>query len=349
MRKKRRPLVLYLILTAILAALIITAASVGAADIGVTDSLRILLSRIPGLGRLIDVSGIHPTEFTIVLLVRLPRVLLSGLVGCGLAMSGAVLQGVLRNPLADPQVLGISSGAAFGAAVAIAFGLSFSVVGIGGIAAFAFAGALLTILVVWRISFRGGGTSTIGILLAGIAVSSLLTSAITLIMVMRRDQLEKVYLWMLGSFSAASYLKVGFLLIFVIGVLLLILPSCFSLDVLATGDDSAESLGIDAQRLRRRMIILSSLAVAACVCVSGIIGFAGLIIPHIIRLLAGSRSRRLIPLSCMAGAIFMILCDTLARTLAAPAEIPVGAITAVIGAPFFLFLLHKARGKGVRG
>ncbi len=344
--KTRSPVPIFLALAFGLIVLVIAASSVGAADIGAVDSLSILLSRIPGIGRLVDVSNVSETDFTIVLLIRLPRVLLSGLVGCGLAMSGAVLQGVLRNPMADPQVLGISSGAAFGAAVAIALGMSFSVLGIGGIAAFAFVGALLTILIVWRISFGGGKGSVVGILLSGIAVSSLLTSAITLIMVMQRDRLEMVYLWMLGSFSAASYLKVGFLFVFVAGVLLLILPSFFSLDVLATGDDSAESLGIDAQKLRRRMIILSSLAVAASVCVSGIIGFVGLIVPHMIRLLTGSRSRRLIPLSCLAGAIFMILCDTLARTLAAPAEIPVGAITAIIGAPFFLFLLWRARGKG---
>ncbi|MBN1776411.1 MAG: iron ABC transporter permease [Clostridiales bacterium] len=339
---------MYLSLSAALAVLIVAASSVGAADISALDSLHILLSRIPFIDRLADVSRLHPTDFTIVLFIRLPRVLLSGLVGCGLALSGAVLQGVLRNPLADPQVLGISSGAAFGAAVAISFGLSFSVIGIGGIAAFAFVGALLTMLIVWRISFQGGKTSVVGILLAGISVSSLLTAAITLIMVMRRDQLEKVYLWMLGSFSAASYLKVGFLFVIIVVVLALIAPSSFSLDILATGDDSAESLGIEAQKLRRRMIVLSSLAVAACVSVSGIIGFVGLIVPHIIRLMAGSRNRRLIPLSCIAGAIFMILCDTLARTLAAPTEIPVGAITAIIGAPFFLFLLWKARGKGVR-
>jgi len=347
MSKKHLSPILFLILVILLITLVIIASSVGAADIDPLDSLRIILSKIPYIGRLIDVSAISGTDFTIVLLVRLPRVLLSGLVGCGLAMSGAVLQGVLRNPLADPQVLGISSGAAFGAAVAIAFGLSFSVLGIGGIAFFAFLGALLTILVVWRISFHGGKEPVVGILLAGIAVSSLLTAAITMIMVMDRDRLEMVYLWMLGSFSAASYLKAGFLFITVTGVFLLILPSFFSLDVLATGDDSAESLGIDARKLRRKMIILSSLAVAASVCVSGIIGFVGLIVPHIIRLLAGSRSRRLVPLSCIAGAIFMILCDTLARTIAAPAEIPVGAITAIIGAPFFLFLLWRSRGKGV--
>lgn len=348
MRGKRSLLLTYLILSAALAVLIVAATSVGAADISVRDSLHVLLSRIPFIDRLSDVSSIRPTDATIVLLIRLPRVLLSGLVGCGLAVSGAVLQGVLRNPLADPQVLGISSGAAFGAAVAISFGLSFSLFGIGGIAAFALAGALLTMLVVWRISFQGGKTSVVGILLAGISVSSLLTAAITLIMVMRRDQLEKVYLWMLGSFSSASYLKVGFLFVVIVVVLVLIAPSAFSLDILATGDDSAESLGIEARKLRRRMIVLSSLAVAACVSVSGIIGFVGLIVPHIIRLAAGSRNRKLIPLSCIAGAVFMILCDTLARTLAAPTEIPVGAITAIIGAPFFLFLLWRSRGKGVR-
>lgn len=348
MKRKIAVPFIYFALTVCILALIVGASSVGAAGIGVFRSLRILFSRLPLLGNLADQSDFRPSDLTIVLMIRLPRILLAGFAGCGLSMSGAVLQGVLRNPLADPQVLGISSGAAFGAAIAIAFGFSVTAWGLGGIASFALIGALLTILVVWRISFIGGKESVVGILLAGISVSSLLTSAITLIMVMRREQLEKVYMWMLGSFSSATYPKTVFLGVITLVSLIFILPSCFSLDVLATGDDSAESLGIDARRLRRRMIVLSSLCVAACVSVSGIIGFVGLIVPHIVRLMAGSRNRRLIPMSCLAGAIFMILCDTVARTLAAPAEIPVGAITAVIGAPFFLFLLARTRGRGVR-
>lgn len=345
--KKRIPAAaLFIFLAALLLVIIVISASVGAAEISLLSSLRILLSRIPFFGRFVDVSDILPKYRTIVLDIRLPRVLLSGLTGCGLAVSGAVLQGLLRNPLADPQVLGISSGAAFGAAMAITLGLTYSAGGIGGIALMAFLGALATIFIVWKISFAGGRSSTVGILLAGISVSSLLTAAITLMMVMSRDQLEKVYLWMLGSFSSATGTEVIFLLIIIAAGLLFIIPSASSLDIMMTGDESAESLGIDTQKHRRRLLVISSLLVAACVSVSGIIGFVGLIIPHMIRLLTGPKNARLIPLSCLGGAVFMILCDTIARTLAAPSEIPVGAITAVLGAPFFLFLLQRSRRKG---
>lgn len=337
---------LWILLFALLIFVIVISASVGAADISLSDSLRMLLSRIPFLGKRIDISDIPPKYLTIILNIRIPRILLSGLAGCGLAVSGAVLQGLLRNPLADPQVLGISSGAAFGAAIAITLGLTYSAGGIGGIALMAFLGALATIFAVWKISFAGGRSKAIGILLAGISVSSLLTAAITLMMVMSRDQLEKVYLWMLGSFSSATKTEVVFLLMLIGIGLLIVLPSSRSLDIMMTGDESAESLGIDVEKKRRLLLIVSSLLVAACVSVSGIIGFVGLIIPHIIRLLRGPKNAELIPLSALGGAIFMIICDTLARTLAAPSEIPVGAITAVLGAPFFLFLLRRARGKG---
>lgn len=349
MRKRIFPTLLWIGIPLLLVVVVISSASVGAADIKILDSLRALLSKLPVIGGTVDVSNLRSNDFIIIFRIRLPRVLLAGLVGSGLALSGAVLQGVMRNPLADPHVLGISSGAAFGASVAISVGLGGVVFGMGGTTAFAFIGALLTISIVWRIAFRGQRGAVVGILLAGISVSSLLTAAITMMMVMRRDQLEKVYLWMLGSFSSATYPKVILLVIFLTGALFAILPAAFSLDILSTGDESAESLGIDARRLRRRMIVISSLLVAACVSVSGIIGFAGLIVPHMIRLLSGSGNRRLLPLSCFAGAIFMIVCDTLARTIAAPSEIPVGAITSLIGAPFFLFLLWKARAKGVGG
>lgn len=345
--KKRIPAAgLFVFLALALLVIMVISASTGAAEISFLNSLRILLSQIPLVGRFIDTSDILPKYMTIVLNIRLPRVLLAGLAGCGLAVSGAVLQGLLRNPLADPQVLGISSGAAFGAAIAITLGLTYSAGGIGGIALMAFTGALATIFVVWKISFAGGRSSTIGILLAGISVSSLLTAAITLMMVMSRNQLEKVYLWMLGSFSSATGTEVIFLLLIIAAGLLYIIPSSSSLDIMMTGDESAESLGIDVEKYRRLLLIISSLMVAACVSVSGIIGFVGLIIPHIIRLLTGPKNARLIPLSCLGGAVFMILCDTIARTIAAPSEIPVGAITAVLGAPFFLFLLQRSRRKG---
>lgn len=343
---KRKPVVLAILLTALLAIMVAVALSVGAVHVQIRDIIRILMSYIPFFDQQVSTAYIPKSHETIIMAIRLPRILLAGLVGCGLSLSGAVLQGVLRNPLADPQVLGISSGAAFGAAVAISFGFTYSAFGLGGIAGAAFVGALATIFCVWKISFSAGKSSLIGILLAGIAISSLLTSAITMIMVLDREKLEKVYMWMLGSFSAASEMRVIFMLIFVVLGLLAILPLSRALDLMMTGDDSAQSMGVDVEALRKWMILVSSLMVAACVSVSGIIGFVGLIIPHVVRLIAGPRHTRLLPLSCVVGAIFMIICDTLARTMAAPSEIPVGAITAILGAPYFLFLLARSARKG---
>ncbi len=343
---KIKPPLLTILLTILLAIMVVIALSVGAVRVQIRDGIRILMSAIPYLGQRISLEDIPKSHETIILSIRLPRVLLAGLVGFGLSLSGAVLQGVLRNPLADPQVLGISSGAAFGAAVAITFGLTYSSFGIGGIAGASFIGALGTIFCVWRISFSAGKSSLIGILLAGIALSSLLTSAITMIMVFDREKLEIVYMWMLGSFSAAGSLRVIFMSFFAVIGMLGILPFSRTLDIMMTGDDAAKSMGVDVEVMRRWMIIVSSLIVAACVSVSGIIGFVGLIIPHVVRLISGPGHRRLLPLTCVVGAIFMIACDTIARTIAAPSEIPVGAITAVLGAPYFLFLLARSTRKG---
>jgi len=327
---------------------IVGAASLGSAHLSFFDSLRIIGSGIPGLHSIVSTDGIADVYTKIVWQVRMPRILLAGLVGCGLSVVGATFQGLFRNSLADPHILGISSGAAVGATIAIISGISFHFLGLSGICAAAFAGAVVTAFLVYRISSIGSKLPVMNILLTGIAVSAMFSALISLLMTLNRDQIDKVYMWTLGSFSSASKTRVLFLLFFVVAATAGLMLYARKLNVIATGDETAESLGIDTSRVKKVLIVLASLLVAACVSVSGIIGFVGLIIPHCTRIISGPKHERLLPLSCFAGAIFMILCDTLARTLAAPSEIPVGVITSVFGAPFFIFLLQRSKRKLVR-
>ena len=332
----------------LLVIVVIWAAAVGSVSVPISQSAKIVLAKLPFVNKDKLLEGIPRANKLIIWDIRLPRVLLAGLVGGGLASAGVVMQALFRNPLADPQVLGISSGAAFGAAIAIAVGITISVMGISSIWMFAFIGAILTMLLVFRVARIATSRSITGILLAGIACSSMLTAAITLLMMWNRQKLEQIYLWMLGSFSAATWVKVGFMAIVLAGAVI-----CFAflgrdLDLLSFGDQEAQSMGVSVKRTRTTAVIATSLLVAASVSVSGIIGFVSLIIPHIMRLLVGPKNRRLIPLSLLGGAIFMILCDLVSRTAAPPAEIAVGAITQVTGAPFFLYLLWKERRKEER-
>lgn len=338
---KRKTSFYSIIFSLLLLITIIVTAALGSANITVYDSMRILMSKIPLIGKLIDCTEIPENFVTIIWNIRVPRILLSGLSGASLALVGACFQGLFRNPLADPQILGVSSGAALGATIAALTGFSVSFFGLGVIGAFAFLGALLTVFFVYRIAFTGSTGSVTHIVLTGTAVSAMLSSMISFLMSIRREQIEKVYMWTLGSFSAASMNKVVFLFVFFVLCATVILVYAKDLNIIATGEETAESLGVDTLKVKRTLIIAGSLLVAACVSVCGIIGFVGLIIPHVIRIIVGPRNERLLPFSCLFGAFFLIVCDTLARTLRAPGEIPVGVITALFGAPYFLLLLYR--------
>ena len=291
-----------------------------------------------------------PSETTdiyskIVWQIRMPRIVLAGLTGCGLSVVGATFQGMFRNPLADPHILGVSSGAALGATIAMLSGIEFNLLGLGMIGSLSFIGALLTGLFVCQLSSIGSKLSVVNIVLIGTALSTMLSSIIAFLMTFHHDKIEKVYLWTLGSFFAATWEKVLFLAIITViccGVLMIFSGE---LDVITIGNDTAESLGIHTVRVKKILIMVSSLLVAACVSISGIIGFVGLVIPHCIRMMSGPKHKVLLPLSCLGGAIFMIICDTIARSVAAPSEIPVGVITAILGTPYFIYLLlHNKRG-----
>ena len=273
--------------------------------------------------------------------MRLPRVLLSALVGAGLSAAGGVFQGLFQNPLADPHILGISSGAALGATIAILFGVQVSVLGIGTIGVCAFIGAILTIMLVYLIGGMKKGAKTIGILLTGTAISTLFSAVMSLLMSLNHDKIEKVYLWTMGSFSSAVWVKVCYVAICEMICLCVCIVLSKDLNLMAMGEETAQSLGIETARIRRILILVVSVMVAACVSVSGVIGFVGLVIPHIVRFLMGDDYRRILPGAILGGGFFLMICDTLARTVTAPGELPVGVLTAIVGAPYLILLIKK--------
>ncbi len=321
------------------------AISVGSADLSMFDSLQLVLDKIPGIGNLVDVSELAVTYDKIIWQVRMPRILTSAMVGGALAVVGATFQGVFQNSLADPHILGVSSGAALGATFAMLTGASVSFFGLGTIGIFAFIGAMATVFLVYRVAGFGGEISTTNMLLTGTAISTMLSAIISLLMTFNNNQIAKVYMWTMGSFSSSTWEKVIFLAVFVcIGVIIMIIYSG-KLNILMMGEEDAQCLGVDVSRTKTLLIVTASLLVAASVSVSGIIGFVGLIIPHCVRMVCGSDNRKLIPYSFFVGAVFLVFCDTIARTIAAPTEIPVGIITSIFGAPYFVMLVVTRRRK----
>lgn len=328
-------LVLFLLLC------ILVSESVGSASITVLDSFKLLLSKIPIVNKVVDTEGIKESYKIIIWKVRLPRILLSSLVGGSLAVVGCTFQAIFRNSLADPHILGISSGAALGATLSIICGVSINFLGLGVTSIFAFIGAVLAVMLVYRLGTLGGRFSVNNLLLTGTAIGTMLSSIISVLMIYNRDELEKVYLWTLGSFSSANWSKVIFLSVISTICVTVLFIFARDLNVILTGDESASSLGIDTVKLKNILILISSLLIASSVAVSGTIGFVGLIIPHCMRLIAGSNHKYLIPFSYLAGSAFMVICDTISRIIAEPSEIPVGVVTAIFGAPYFIFLLYR--------
>ncbi|MFU0784428.1 MAG: Iron chelate uptake ABC transporter family permease subunit [Thermoanaerobacterium thermosaccharolyticum] len=325
--------------------IMILSATFGTANISFTESLRIILSKIYFINNFIPISSIPENHILIILKIRLPRIVLSALVGMGLSIVGASFQSIFKNPMADPYILGISSGAALGASLGFVFKLENSSLSSAAIMIAAFIGSILSTILVYNIARVKNKIPTTTLLLAGISVNFLLSSLISIIMVFNRDEVEQIVFWTMGSFSTANFNEIILLIPFlVIGITTLL---CFSkdLNIIITGDETAKNLGVEVEKVKKIVLVVSSMIVAACVSVSGIIGFVGLIIPHVVRIILGPNNRVLMPFSLVFGAGFMIISDTLARTIASPAEIPVGSITALFGAPYFIYLLIKSKKK----
>ncbi|MGY6501216.1 MAG: FecCD family ABC transporter permease [Acidimicrobiales bacterium] len=299
---------------------------------------RELVSLVPGVS--LD-SGLTDLQSAIVTQIRFPRVVLALLVGAVLATSGAAYQGVFRNPLADPYLLGVASGAGFGATVAItrAAGTLTSPAGVVPVAAFT--GALLAVGLAYGLGVGGGRRrSSASLILAGVAVAALFTALQTFLLQREDEAIRDVYAWLLGRFNAATWADVTLLLPYAVVSLVVLVVACRRLDVMAVGDAEAEALGLHPARVRLLVVVAASLGTAAAVAVSGLIGFVGIIVPHTVRLVAGVSYRRILPLAMVGGAAFLCLADLAARTVLAPAEIPIGVITALVGAPFFLLVMR---------
>ncbi|HEY4228012.1 MAG TPA: iron chelate uptake ABC transporter family permease subunit, partial [Candidatus Limnocylindrales bacterium] len=301
------------------------------------DTIGILAHRLLGLNLGLTWT---PAEETIVFELRLPRVLTAMTVGVGLAVAGATFQGVLRNPLADPYVLGTASGAALGAAVAVILPVRAVVFEFGLLNALAFLGALGAVFVVYRFSRTGGHGQMTSLLLTGYAVASLLAAGLSMAMFLSGAGLRQIFQYLLGGFEAATWVRFGTALPLIIGASVLIALRARALNGFLLGEEAAAHLGVDVRRERAILLGLASLATAAAVAVSGLIGFVGLVAPHVVRLAVGPNARIVLPLAAIFGAILMVGADLAARLLG---EIPVGVVTAVIGAPFFLYLLRRTR------
>ncbi len=314
---------------------------VGPAGLSVSGVLSELVSSVPG----IEIGpGLDERQASILWQLRLPRVVLGALVGGTLALSGAAYQGVFRNPLADPYLLGVAAGAGLGATLAIAYGPDSSSWPVDALPLFAFVGAFVGVGGAWALGHStGSGRNAATLILAGVAVAAFLTAVQTYVQQREAETLRQVYSWILGRLATSGWREVVLVLPYVLVSTAVVLLHRRLLDVMSVGDTEADTLGVRSERVRLVVVAAATLGTAAVVAVSGLIGFVGIIVPHAVRLVAGSSYRIVLPLSLVGGATFLVVADVAARTVASPSELPIGVITAFLGAPFFAVVLHTSR------
>jgi len=332
----KKVIIVSILLSSLLILVILFSVTVGSVKVRPSRSITILLQSILGLKR-----GGTETEQAIILSLRFPRALLAGLVGAGLSVSGAIFQALLKNPLADPYILGVSSGAAVGAIVAILMGLSTLSF---GLPLASFTGAFLTILAVFYFGRQEGKIHPNTLLLAGVIIGSFLSALIMFfISVSQKEELHTIIFWLMGDFSFSNYQTIRIIFPYILLSFLFLYSRARQLNLILSGEENALQLGVNVENLRLISYLSASLLTAASVSVCGLIGFVGLIVPHSVRLIFGPDHRLLIPCSALVGASFLIASDTFARTLLAPIELPVGVITAAFGGPFFIYLLKTRK------
>ena len=288
-------------------------------------------------------SSLSGSDDAILWQLRLPRVVLGALVGGTLAAAGAAYQGVFRNPLADPYLLGAAAGAGLGATLAVIYAPASALAG-DLLPLAAFAGAAVAVVAAYVLGrSAGAGVGSAALVLAGVTIASFLTAVQTFVQQQHVDTVQEVYSWLLGRLSTSGWHEVGIVLPYAAASWLILLGHRRLLDVLAVGDEEAAALGVNVPRVRLLVVSAATIATAAAVAVSGLIGFVGIIVPHTIRLLTGGSYRLLLPMSLLVGAAFLVLADVLARTVMSPAELPIGVVTAFFGAPFFAIVLRRSR------
>lgn len=337
-----KQLVVLFLLAALLSAAVVTASGMGYISIAWSQVASIIGAKIFKAGHWI--ADLDPLLPVVVWQVRLPRILASAIVGGGLAACGVVFQALLLNPLADPYTLGISAGASFGASLAIV--LNLSLFGSYSLTLFAFMGALATLAAVLYLSASANGYGSTSLILSGIIVAAILSAGISFLKYLADEQVAAIIFWLMGSFAGRTWPQVGLVAIFSAVGMAVFAFYARDLNLMALGRRSAASLGVSTRKATLVLLVSASLVTAACVSISGIIGFVGLLVPHMVRSLAGPDNRRLLPFSFLAGALLLLAADTLTRAVL-PREVPVGVLTALIGGPFFCYLFRRRQKKGV--
>ena len=326
-----------------LVASVVLATGIGRMDIGWGAIASVILDKLG-----FQAGTVDRTTDVVIWGIRLSRVVLSGLVGASLATAGVIFQGLLLNPLADPFTIGVSTGAAFGVAVLVTLGVGGSFLGLSPLPLGALAGALGAMVAVLILSREAGRIRKETLILAGIVVSTFLSALISLIKSLDEESLSAIVFWIMGSFSGRGWIHVGFLLPYLAAGLVLAFVYHRELDIMALGEEQSHHLGVSVSRVRVNLLLGASLLTAGAVSVSGVIGFVGLVVPHLVRVLAGPSHGRLLALSAATGALILIWADVLARTLLASGqELPVGVVTALLGGPFFFYLLKSRRTRGM--
>jgi len=324
----------------LLVIIVILAVTIGSVSIPFSTTISILLSKLPWMDMSPAWTG---TLETIIVDIRLPRVVLAGLVGAALATAGATYQGLFRNPLADPYLIGVAQGAALGAVIGFLFPPAWHSLGFGIIPLLAFCGAVLSTVVVYNFARIGKTLPATTLILAGVAIGALLASIVSYLVIISGEKIHGIMFWLMGSFSLSQWLEVVIALPYLMLGITIILLYARPLNLVQLDEEQAQQLGINVERLKVVLLAAATLITAAAVSFVGIIGFVGIIVPHAVRLIWGVDHRFLLPLSILTGAVFLILADMIARTVMAPTEIPIGVITAICGAPFFLYLLRRRK------
>ncbi len=324
----------------LLVAVVILATTIGSVKVPFLTTGQILLSRLP----LADMARTWPGSLeTIILEIRLPRVFLAGLVGAALATAGATYQGLFRNPLADPYLIGVAQGASLGAIAGFLLPFDWRGIGFGIIPLLAFAGAVLSVAIVYLLARVGQTLPMTTLILAGVALGALWGSVVSYLIINSGEKMHGIIFWLMGSFSLSEWSEVKIVLPYVVVGVAVILLYARSLNVMQLDEEQAQQLGINVEKVKIILLAAATLITAAAVSFVGTIGFVGIIIPHVVRLVWGPDHRFLLPLSVLTGAVFLILADLAARTVLAPTEVPIGVITAIFGAPFFLYLLRRKK------
>lgn len=331
----------------IIAAIIISgifALSIGTVNVATDKVFKIVLSRLPVLKDFI-IKNWTATDETIILQLRFPRIILSFLVGAELSAAGTIYQGVFRNPMADPYIIGSSAGASLGASLGILFFPAMKIFGIGSVPFFAFIGAAGTIFLVYSLASVGGRTYSFTLLLSGVAVSSFISALVSFFMYFSDERLHQIYFWLMGSFSSQGWNEVYLNLPYGVTGFVFAYWNLREINILQLGEETAFFTGVDTERVKRMSLTAASLLTASAVAVSGVIGFVGLIIPHITRAIIGPDYRQLFSVSALVGGLYLMLADTISRVIIAPTELPVGILTALFGGPFFIYLLFQKKNK----